>query len=261
MSRILKEHKILMILVIIFFIVCIEYVSRISNNNYEPIYLYPEDFLRKKVITVHTNNETYKVAVRPGQNLSQIVQSILRNYLIKQGFYNEYEEFDFTNAIYSIVSNTRTKSGNPDLIYIGETLFVVLPKTLTIFKKISMPSLKFYDLEKLKKTLNSLKWLKSYSKDTWDCSNMSGFLAQYLIQEGWDAYIVSGQKYGGQHSWVQVRISPGKDLFVDIETTGIFIDKKSPKPSSRRYRPWEKSKSNPAEYGWFHLTQPLMGRR
>ena len=158
---------------------CIEYVSH-SDNKYEPIYLYPDDFQRKKVITVNTNNETFKVVVKAGENLSQIVQSVLGNYLKRRGIYNDYEEFGLANAIYNVVSNTETKSGNHDLIYIGETLSVSLLTSFTISKKISMPSVRFYDLSKLRKILNSLKWLKPYSKATWDCSNMSGFLAQYL---------------------------------------------------------------------------------
>ncbi len=258
MNRILRRREILIIFLFLSFIVCVEYISRTSNNKYEPIYLYPKDLVKQKAVTVKTKNQTYKVVVKPGQNLSQIVQSVLRNYLKRRGIYNDYEELGLANAIYNVVSNTETKSGNPHLVYIGETLSVSLPTSFTISKKISMPSVKFHDLKKLQRTLNSLKWLKPYSKDTWDCSNMSGFLAQCLIQEGWDAYIVSGQKYGGQHSWVQVKISPNKDEFVNIEATGIFIDRNFPRPSSRRYKPWEKIKTSLTEFGWFHLKQPLM---
>jgi hypothetical protein len=251
-----------MIFVVLAGIVCIKYFEKTTNGIFENQYLYPKDLTTKSPIAINTKEEYYRVIVKPGQNLGCIVEAILDKYLLTKGIPAGSGKINIANAVYNLAEQVITKSGNSDLIFAGETLAIVLPKQFTIFQIDTVFETKYYDVEQLRKTLNSLYWLEPYKAGYFDCSNMSGFLSMWLIRQGWDAYIVTGQKYCGQHSWVQVRIDPYREKYVDIEATGLFIDNHSPKPTSKRYRPWAKIKDDLlVEYGWWHLDQPLMVRR
>jgi hypothetical protein len=247
-------------LIVLASIMCITYWQ--SNGKYESIYLYPKDLYNKSPIVINTNQEHYKVVVKPGQSLGFIVEGILDEYLLARDIPAGSGKINIAQAVYSIADYINVRSGNPDLIYAGEILNFRLPKQFTIYQIDTIFEVKYYCVEKLRRVLNSLHWIEPYKAGYFDCSNMSGLLSMWLIRQGFDAYIVSGQKYGGQHSWVQVRIDPHKEKYVDVETTGLFIDNQSPKSTSKRYRPWEKIQEDSLEYGWWHISDhPLMVRK
>jgi hypothetical protein len=250
-----------LIFIVLACIVCIKYFEKTTNGKFENQYLCPKDLANRSPILINTKEEYYRVIVKLGQSLGYIVEEILDKYLLAKGIPAGSGKINIAKAVYNLTARISTKSDNPNLIFAGETLTIRLPKQFTIFQIDTDFEVKYYDVEQLRKTLNSLHWLEPYQTGRWDCSNMSAFLSFWLIKQGWNAYIVSGLKYGGQHSWVQVRISQNKEKYVDIEATGLFIDKHSPKPTSKRYRPWEKIIEDPLEYGWWHLKQPLMVRR
>lgn len=251
-----------MIFIVLSGIVCIKYFEKATNGKFENQYLYPKDLATRSPIAINTKEEYSKVIVKPGQSLGYIVEEILDKYLLGKGMSAGSGKINIAKAIYNLIAQISTKSGNPDLIFAGETLTIRLPKQFTIFQIDTVFEAKSYDVVQLKKTLNSLHWIEPYKAGNFDCSNMTSYLASWMIsKQGWDAYIVSGYKYGGQHSWVQVKISRNQEKFVNIEATTLFLEVHSPKPSSKRYRPWEKIREDSLEYGWWHLDQPLMVRR
>lgn len=249
-------------LIVLASIMCITYWQ--SNGKYESIYLYPKDLYCTTPIVINTYEEYFRFMVMQDQTLGHIIERILDEYLLARDIPAGSGKINIAQAVYMIADKINVRSGNPDLIYAGETLSFRLPKQFTIYHIDTIFEVKYYSVEKLRRILNSLHWVEPYKAGYFDCSNMAGFLSMWLIRQGFDAYIVSGQKYGGQHSWVQVRIDPHhKGEYVNIEATGeIFIDKQSPKPTSRRYRPWEKIQEDPMEYGWWHVSDhPLMVRK
>jgi|GEM_PF-3375838 len=246
--------------VVLFFLVCVKLYEKSTNGKYENQYLFPKDLYNMTPIMINTSQECYRTTVKTGQNLSCIVEDILDEYLLAKGIPAGTEKINIANAIFNTVNQIKTRSDNSDLIYPGETLIVKLPKQFAIYRIDTIFEVRYYDVERLRKVLNSLHWIEPYKAGHWDCSNMSSFLSMWLIKQGWDAYMVSGQKYGGLHTWIQVKISPDKQKYVNVEATGLFIDNRSPKLTSRRYRPWEKI-DDPLEYGWWHLDQPLLIRK
>ena len=247
-------------LIVLASIMCITYWQ--SNGKYESVYLYPKDLYNRIPIVINTNQEYYEVAVKPGQSLGFIVEGILDEYLLERNIPAGSGKIDIANAIYSITNRILTKSGDPDIIYEGEVLSFKLLKQFTIYQIDTIFEVKYYSVEKLRKILNSLRWVEQYKAGYFDCSNMSGFLSMWLVRQGWDARITTGIRYKEQpHSWIQVKVNPHKEKYVDVEATGLFIDNQSPKPTSRRYRPWEKIQEDSMEFGWWHISDyPLMVR-
>jgi hypothetical protein len=247
-------------LIVLASIMCITYWQ--SNGKYESIYLYPKDLYNKSPIVINTNQEHYKVVVKPGQSLGFIVEGILDEYLLARDIPAGSGKIDIAHAVYMIADIINIRSGDPDLIYVGEKLSFSLPKKFTIYQIDTVFEVKYYSVEKLRRTLNSLQWVEPYKAGYFDCSNMAGFLSMWLVRQGFDAYIVEGIRWEQKHSWIRVKVDAYKEKYVDVEATGLFVDNQSPKPISRRYRPWEKIQDDSLEYGWWHISDhPLMVRK
>lgn len=85
------------------------------------------------------------------------------------------------------------------------------------------PSEQKYGVHDLAKELESLKWIRPYQEDVFDCSEMSAYLEWYLENEGWHTIIVVGDSpFGaGRHAWLLVETSPNR--YMPIEPSNIQV--------------------------------------
>jgi len=93
-----------------------------------------------------------------------------------------------------------------------------------------------YDTTQLQKVLDELKktpWVSLYTRNYFDCSDMSTLLQRELTIRGFESWIVIGKdpNVSSGHAWVVVFLRSPSIRLVPVEATGLLI----PQPGSTYY--------------------------
>jgi len=204
----------------IIFLSCYQYKSRfIPEKKPYPIYVSIPNIRDFRTDTITTSGNIIKSRIsRENSTVSKAVAFAIRAYLSKKGISGDYKITRET--LYRIVNSIPRrcfKSRNINKVITGEVFSFRMPKHIIInrnglsgYYKIVQRS---YGREKLNEAL-SIKWLKQYEENIFDCSEMSAFLEYWLENKGFNTDIVTN----ADHSWIIVEVEPGR--WVHVESTG-----------------------------------------
>jgi len=234
------------------FLSCYQYKSRfIPEKKPYPIYVSIPNIKDFRQDTITTSGNIIKSRIsRENSTVSNAVAFAIRAYLSKKGITGDYKITRET--LYRIVNSIPRryfKSRNINKVNAGEVFSFRMPKHIIInrnglfgyYKNVQ----RSYGREKLNEVL-SIKWLKQYEENIFDCSEMSAFLEYWLENKGFNTDIVTN----ADHSWIIVETERGN--WVHVESTSsqpYIIDER---PYIRRFKEiFQAINISPTEYDWW----------
>ncbi|MEW6687279.1 MAG: hypothetical protein AB1393_13920, partial [Candidatus Edwardsbacteria bacterium] len=134
--------------------------------------------------------------------VSHAIANSIRDYLKQKRISGEFKITRET--LYNIVneiSNYFFRSRNKNKVFLGESFQFTMPQIISIIREASdnyyTCCTKIFGMEKLQEVL-SIRWLKPYERNVFDCTERSAFLEYWLERNGFNTDIVCSP----EHCWV-----------------------------------------------------------
>lgn len=260
----MKIFTIIAILLLIL-LSCYQYRARyVPREKPAPIYVQIPNMKDIRQDTIVTSGGTYMARISgDNKTVSHAVANSIRSYLLGKGITGEYKISRET--LYGVVNSIPRrsfKSKNRNMVDIGEKFRFRMPKYILLnrngFAEYYIYHKRVYGIDKLREVL-TIRWLKAYEVNFFDCSEMSAFLEYWLENKGFNTDIVSDRS----HSWVIVETEPG--IWTHVESTSSAPYVINERPYNDRYKDiFQAIKSSPADYDWWNSVKPgeyIIGRK
>jgi hypothetical protein len=197
---------------------------------------------------VETNQEEFVIRVEETSNLFSIVEWCVNKYLRSK---KHRGIFKFRETLYDIVNSIKTRSGNSDPAYPGETISFRLPARFKAYElEYYRPMERVCGLSELRKLLDFV-WLIPYTEKEFNCSERAAFMEYYLENHGFKSDIVGNK----DHTWCIVEFELGKWASIESVSSPPAIEKGSKHYEFRYADIVEAVDAAPEEFDWWNAVK------